>query len=443
VLVRGDAATTAAGVAEDVDAVLRHCNVRPTDIRLVRTDDNGVRQEISVGARPTAGAPDAFRSLNQLYAAYAAGTSMVLGSLHDYWPPVTALRSALEEELGHPVCVNLYMTPRGARAFGAHFDPHDVLILQVEGTKHWRIWESCIELPLAEQKVDISEAQAGELRHELDLMPGDLLYIPRGVAHEARTTPGASSVHLTVALYTYKWVDLLHEALDSAARGDAQLRRSLPVALSTADPERLGRELARLLRRAASAGDGDEALARLANRFISVGTAGARHFAASTRPPAGSGHPATAAPRHGLPVVENNGSVSIQFPGNQVAPGQHRPRAALHRHQPRFAVSELPQLSEARDSCRCGGWSAKGCSLRSPDHRVDQSAHSCHHVEIAVPCPSESTCRTTRGGTHEPRAASSSASPWQHCWSGPSPRRRRPPARARPWCAPTSPTRRW
>jgi len=350
VLVRGDEDYYRGLVSlEDIDAVLRHCNVRPTDIRLVRTDDNGVGQEISVGARPTAAAPDAFRSLNQLYSAYAAGTSIVLGSLHDYWPPVTALRSSLEEELGHPVCVNLYMTPRGARAFGAHFDTHDVLILQVEGTKHWRIWESCIELPLAEQKVDISEAQAGELRHELDLVPGDLLYIPRGVAHEARTTPGASSVHLTVALYTYKWVDLLHEALDSAARRDAQLRRSLPVALSTANPERLGRELARLLRRVASAGDGDEALARLANRFIKQSAPPARgHFAALDEA-AELAQDTRLRRRPGMVcrVVENNGSVSIQFPGNQVA-GPASIAQALHfiaaNHE--FSVSELPQLSE-------------------------------------------------------------------------------------------------
>ncbi len=344
-----------AGLAslDDVDAIFRHANVKPTDVRMVYTDEAGVRHERTVGARPTGGGLDAYRLVNRLYDAYHRGTSVLLLSLHDYLPPVARLRSALEAELHHRVCVNLYLTPRGARAFGAHFDTHDVLILQLDGCKDWRIWGPAFDLPLEEQKADIDPSRLGEPEHELRLAAGDLLYIPRGVAHEARTAEGFSSLHLTVALYTWTWRDLLHEAVDVAARGDVRLRRSLPVGfLADANSESVtAAGLAEAVAALAEAGAGARAVERIAGRLISQSapTAGGQLRSIDALPELGLD--TIVRRRHGMlcRVATQGGRAMISFPGNSVA-APAATRAAFEQvasaTEP-FRVRDLSGLGDA------------------------------------------------------------------------------------------------
>ena len=40
---------------------------------------------------------------------------------------------------------NLYITAVGHRGLVLHWDDHDVFILQLTGSKHWRVWEPFIE----------------------------------------------------------------------------------------------------------------------------------------------------------------------------------------------------------------------------------------------------------------------------------------------------------
>ena len=37
--------------------------------------------------------------------------------------------------------INMYVTPPSARGFDVHFDYEDVIIIQVHGSKRWRLWE--------------------------------------------------------------------------------------------------------------------------------------------------------------------------------------------------------------------------------------------------------------------------------------------------------------
>jgi ribosomal protein L16 Arg81 hydroxylase len=171
--------------------------------------------------------------VNQLFHSYAQGETAVLNFAQCYWEPAARLCSAFEHFFHFPAGANVYITPRNARGFPPHFDSHDVFVLQVEGTKLWRIYDRC-EQPLAGSQDDtpVRVEQLGPAKHELRLQAGDLLYIPRGYVHEARTTD-ASSIHISIGVRSYSWSDLVGELLALETQRDPELRRALPAGFSS------------------------------------------------------------------------------------------------------------------------------------------------------------------------------------------------------------------
>lgn len=89
------------------------------------------------------------------------------------------------------------------------------------------------------QRRDGAPAVAGR---EIDLRSGDVLYLPRGFPHKAVATD-EPSLHLTLGIHPFYWVDALKAAVDLVAREDRELRTVLPPQVSS--PEALGEELAR------------------------------------------------------------------------------------------------------------------------------------------------------------------------------------------------------
>ncbi len=135
----------------------------------------------------------------------------------------------LQHDLGAYAGANVYFTPAGAQGFDVHHDSHDTLTVQIEGTKTWRIYEPAIELPLESQPLHRdTERPPLRLVDEIALAAGDTLYLPRGYAHDARADE-RRALHVTFALAPVRAIDLLHAALDVAARDDVALRRGLPL----------------------------------------------------------------------------------------------------------------------------------------------------------------------------------------------------------------------
>ncbi|MGV7858540.1 JmjC domain-containing protein, partial [Mycobacterium kansasii] len=75
----------------------------------------------------------------KVLAEFASGATIVLQGLHRLWPPMIDFVRSMVDDLGHPVQANAYVTPPGSRGFDAHYDVHDVFILQVSGEKHWTV----------------------------------------------------------------------------------------------------------------------------------------------------------------------------------------------------------------------------------------------------------------------------------------------------------------
>ena len=144
------------------------------------------------------------------------GGSVVLNRVDKVWAPVGRLCVALRERLHHVFGV-MYLTPRGSQAVRAHTDDQDVFVLQLAGCKHWRIYDTPLALPFEHEQLGksspLTSESLGEPRMEVRLQAGELLYLPRGVPHEARADRGASSLHLTLTVQTPE--QLVERALPS------------------------------------------------------------------------------------------------------------------------------------------------------------------------------------------------------------------------------------
>ena len=68
-----------------------------------------------------------------------SGCTLRLLRPHEHNDAVHALLSLLESEFGCMVGSNAYLTPQGSQGFAPHYDDVDVLVLQLEGRKRWRV----------------------------------------------------------------------------------------------------------------------------------------------------------------------------------------------------------------------------------------------------------------------------------------------------------------
>ncbi len=209
-------------------------------------------------------------SLERLARAYSQGDTLILNDVQLRSHPVARLCRDFEAVFNFLVNVNMYLTPRGAQGLSPHFDTQEVFILQVRGSKHWRLYPPSVDLPLDEMAQELPEGYAQAPLMTVHLRPGDVLYMPRGVVHEALTA-SEESLHLTVGVSVLSWRALLEDVLQRASEEDVALRRALPVGFVRRDDvlPRLRTELEALLARLASSAPTEAAVDRLAQRYLS------------------------------------------------------------------------------------------------------------------------------------------------------------------------------
>lgn len=181
---------------------------------------------------------------------FASGHTLVLQGLHRTHPPVLDLAQQLAADLGHPVQVNAYVTPAQSTGFSAHYDVHDVFVLQTSGEKRWRLHAPVHPHPLRDQpwqqrEEAVARAAEEEPYLEVTLQPGDALYVPRGWLHAA-TALGGVSTHLTVGVHVWHRGHLVESLLDEARRAvsaNAAQRTSLRPGVDVGDPADIGGDL--------------------------------------------------------------------------------------------------------------------------------------------------------------------------------------------------------
>jgi len=159
---------------------------------------------------------------------FAQGATVVFTQLQGRLPAMGRLCAEIETLLSQRMQTNIYLTPADAQGFPPHWDTHDVFVLQISGTKRWTIYDTQIELPLRGQSFEREECTIGPVSQEFEIGPGDLVYVPRGVIHSAKSTD-QQSLHITTGMMGPNWAELLVQAVSNAAAADRSLRESLPL----------------------------------------------------------------------------------------------------------------------------------------------------------------------------------------------------------------------
>jgi bifunctional lysine-specific demethylase and histidyl-hydroxylase MINA len=175
---------------------------------------------------------------------FAEGATLVFSQLHNRVPPLARLCTTLGRLFSSRMQTNIYLTPPNAQGFDAHWDTHDVFVLQVSGSKRWTIYDTPITLPLRGQEFDPAKHKPADPTLEFELKAGDMAYIPRGAYHSARSTDEVS-LHVTTGLIAFTWTDLFLQGIAAAAEKDVALRENLPFGFE--DARFSAEEKARLL----------------------------------------------------------------------------------------------------------------------------------------------------------------------------------------------------
>lgn len=156
--------------------------------------------------------------------AYRGGATIVANQLHLQMPRLGRLCRGLEAFFYQPFQANAYLTPPGNQGFGAHFDTHDVFVLQIAGRKAWKVYRPTVSLPFDDQLQPVSVQQGASPLLEALLEPGDLLYLPRGWVHDGRAVDGDPSLHISLGLLGLTWFDVLASSLRDISRKDSRFR---------------------------------------------------------------------------------------------------------------------------------------------------------------------------------------------------------------------------
>lgn len=158
---------------------------------------------------------------------FASGATVIFNGLHDRHEGTRKLCAALTRQIGARVQANVYLTPPSSQGFKAHWDTHDVYVIQVEGSKQWRMYTGGPEHPLQDQRFDPARHGPAEVEADFTLRSGEVLYIPRGIMHAAVTTAEAS-LHITVGVIAYTWADLVTDCLSEIVERAPAWRENVP-----------------------------------------------------------------------------------------------------------------------------------------------------------------------------------------------------------------------
>ncbi|PXA97066.1 hypothetical protein DMC47_15955 [Nostoc sp. 3335mG] len=138
------------------------------------------------------------------------GATLVVTNLQQHSDRLWSLACAAQDWLGDRVTIGA-IASFGQAGLKLHYDPEDLIVLQLAGSKRWRFHGE------AARDSERSRGPADERDHpvtnELVMAPGDILYVPAGLRH--RCEPQGMSLHLGLLVDHVSGRDLLAQFVRS------------------------------------------------------------------------------------------------------------------------------------------------------------------------------------------------------------------------------------
>ena len=208
---------------------------------------------------------DGIINTEQAFNLFNSGSTLVIQAGQRYFQNLSFFCHELSQVFSAPVQANLYITPQKSVGFNPHWDTHDVMVLQITGTKTWHLYGFGKELPVKSQG---SSGQKFDQEPEqtFQLSPGDLLYLPRGYVHDAVADDGISA-HITIGILAYTWLTLIQNVMGQVAE-QKTFREAIPF--WSADLASRSDEKIELLANALNNLDWESALKKLKKNFTTI-----------------------------------------------------------------------------------------------------------------------------------------------------------------------------
>lgn len=216
---------------DDLNGLLAACAPEPPRLRLHR-DGSPVPVDRYTETGTASGAGRRIVRPEALYSELRAGASLVLDGVDRMHPPVGAAADDLMRLVRERAQANLYLIWGESRGFDTHWDDHDTVIVQVEGTKHWQVHGPGSRAYPRKDDLDHGHTPPRDADGELHLVwegvlrPGQVIHVPRGWWHTVTGT-GDVSMHLTFGFTRATGVDWA-ESLVRRLVAEEGFRRDLP-----------------------------------------------------------------------------------------------------------------------------------------------------------------------------------------------------------------------
>ena len=159
---------------------------------------------------------------------FREGASFGITGADSHWPPLRKVVDCFHDALLESVHTNVYCSPANTQGFQCHYDLHEVFVLQVEGTKHWRVFRPLTDAPVESWNAEAAEeVLQTEPYVDVVLEKGDVLYVPRGHWHYA-IAENSVSLHVTVGITCRKGLAFL-DWLSGELASEPVWRRNAPL----------------------------------------------------------------------------------------------------------------------------------------------------------------------------------------------------------------------
>ena len=164
--------------------------------------------------------------LKRIKALLETGATVNAFGQESHFPRLAEARARFAAAFGAEVEIATFYSQDGHQGLAPHYDCVEVFVLQIAGSKRWHVSSQRVTSPVVGYGTgtwfDPSAPHA-----QIDLEPGDMLYIPRGTFHQA-IAQSAESLHVTVAVKMPTYLDMLTALVNAAPNVDA-MRDYLPL----------------------------------------------------------------------------------------------------------------------------------------------------------------------------------------------------------------------
>lgn len=180
---------------------------------LYQTDDRSMLNQAGQSFSKLNSITKAFSEMNSLVAVIRSFNDLN-GELAFNWPK---LASQLQPNIKWAYRTTAWTYSKYGGSLGYHADNYNVAIIQIEGSRNWKVWDKCVlsEYEIGymhredpRENVKLAKIPKEDPLLDIELTPGEILWIPALFPHLGITNSNTNSVSASFVWESYSYLKL-------------------------------------------------------------------------------------------------------------------------------------------------------------------------------------------------------------------------------------------